>query len=94
MNVFTTSRRAIVSWYSIDCIERNGVIANYTVDFREQGSGARIMGETVDQTFTASGLTPHTNYTFRVAGVNEVGMSPFSDVITLSTDQEGKVVTI
>ena len=50
------------------------MITNYAVVFQEQG-GAVIHGEVnvVDRTFTASGLTPHTNYTFRVAGVNSNG---------------------
>ena len=58
----------------LDCIERNGVITNYTVVFQEQG-GAVIPGDVnvIDRTFTASGLTPHTNYIFRVAGVNSNG---------------------
>ena len=46
-------------------IKRNGPITNYTVEFREMG-GALIPGVVVNRTFTASGLTPYTNYTFRV----------------------------
>ena len=63
-----------LNWRQIDCIERNGVITSYTVVFQEQG-GAVIPGEVnvMYRTFTASGLTPHTNYIFRVAGVNSNG---------------------
>ncbi len=85
---FTTSRSVSVSWGAIECIERNGVITGYTVEFQEQG-GARIPGEVVNQTFTASGLTPHTNYTFRVAGVNSNGTGPFSGTILITTDEDG-----
>ena len=84
----TTSRSVSVSWTAIDCIERNGVITGYTVEFQEQG-GARIPGEVVGQTFTASGLTPHTNYTFRVAGVNRNGMGPFSSIIAITANEDG-----
>ncbi len=84
----TTSRSVSVSWQSIDCIERNGVIAGYTVEFQEQG-GPRITGEVVNQTFTASGLTPHTNYIFRVAGVNSNEIGPFSEIIVITTDEDG-----
>ena len=42
----------------------------------------------MDRTLTASGLTPHTNYTFRVAGVNSAGTGPFTDII-LTTAEEG-----
>ena len=59
--------------------------------FQEQG-GAVIHGEVnvMDRTFTASGLTPHTNYTFRVAGVNSNGTGPYTNTLTIQTDEEGK----
>ena len=40
--------------------------------------------------FHANGLTPHTNYTFRVAGVNSNGTGPFTDIITISTNEDCK----
>ena len=53
-----TSTSVNFDWRQIDCIERNGVITNYTVIFQEQG-GAVIPGEVnvMDRSFTASGLT-------------------------------------
>ena len=62
-----TSRSVTITWDTIECIDRNGLITDYTVVFQEQG-GAVIPGEVnvMDRTFTASELTPHTNYTFRV----------------------------
>ena len=90
MSYSTTSRSVSITWDTIECIERNGVITNYTVVFQEQG-GAMIPGEVnvVDRTFTASGLTPHTNYTFKVAGVNINGTGHFSDSINILTHEEG-----
>ncbi len=88
VTVTTTSRSVHVSWRNIACIERNGNITGYTVKFQEQG-GARIPGEVVGHTFTASGLTPHTNYTFRVAGVNINGIGSLSSAIIITTDEEG-----
>ena len=46
----------------------------------------------MDRTFTASGLTPHTNYTFRVAGVNSNGTGPYSNGITIHTVEDGKIL--
>ena len=77
-----------MSWTKIRCIERNGPITNYTVEFQEVG-GALIPGVVVNRTFTASGLTPYTNYTFRVAGVNDNGTGPFSNVTSILTEEEG-----
>ena len=74
----------------MECIDRNGMITNYTVVFQEQG-GAVIPGEVnvMERTFIASGLTPHINYTFTVAGVNSNGTGPYSDDITVLTDEDG-----
>ena len=84
-----TSRSISVSWTQIGCIERNGPITNYTVEFQEV-RGALIPGAVVNRTFTASGLTPYTNYTFRVAGVNDNGTGPFSNVTSILTEEESK----
>ena len=77
-----------MSWGAIECIERNGEITGYTVEFQERG-GAIVHGEVMGQTFTASGLTPHVEYTFRVAGHNSNGRGPFSNTTTITTDQDG-----
>ena len=77
----------MVTWDTIECIECNGIITNYTVVFQEQG-GANVPGNTVNRTFSAKG-TPYTNYIFQVAGVNDVGTGPFTSVITVITAEEG-----
>ena len=58
--------------------------------FREQGEAVNPVG-TVNRNFTVNGLTPHTNYTFRVAGVNSNGTGPYSTDITVLTDEDGKL---
>ena len=83
----TTSRSVGVSWKQIRCSERNGPITNYTVEFQEVG-GTLIPDVVVNRTFTASGLTPYTNYTFRAAGVNDNGTGPFSNVTSILTKEE------
>ena len=67
------------------------MITNYTVEFQEQG-GAMVPGEVnvINRTFTASGLTPHTNYTFRVAGVNINGPGPFTHDILITTAEDSR----
>ena len=85
-----TSTSVNINWHQIDCIERNGEITDYTVVFQKQG-GAVVPGEVnvMDRTFAASGLTPHTNYIFRVAGVNSNDTGPYSNDITVLTDEDG-----
>ena len=73
-----------MSWDSIECIERNGIITDYAVVFQEQ-DGALISGQVnvMDRSFTASGLTPFALYTFEVAGVNDVNRGPFTFPTTI-----------
>ena len=88
----TISRNVSVSWSTIECIERNGEITNYAAVFQEQGGFIyMIPGEVnvMDRTFTASRLTPHTNYTFRVAGVNSNGTGPYTNTTAIQTDEDG-----
>ena len=77
-----TARSVNISWNEIECIERNGMITNYTVEFSSLG-GSVVPGVLMvnERRFTASGLTPFTNYTFQVAGVNSYGIGPFSNII-------------
>ena len=85
----TTSASVMVTWDAIECIERNGIIIGYAVEFQEQG-GDRIPGEVVGQNFTASGLTPATHYTFRVAGINSNGTGPFTNTTIISTGEDSR----
>ncbi len=74
-----------IFWSPIDCIERNGLITNYTVDFQPLG-GESIIEFVMDESYTASDLTPNTNYSFRVAGVNSDGRGPYSEILSFVTD--------
>ncbi len=46
----------------------------------------------IGESFSASGLIPGTNYSFRVAGVNSEGQGPFSDTILLFVTTDGTFV--
>ena len=75
---------------AINCSKRNGFISSYAVKFHETGETTDhflVMG----REFNATGLTPRTNYTFRVAGVNSNGTGPFSNSITIVTDEDSKL---
>ena len=93
MSTSVTSRSVTVTWGAIDCIQRNGEITGYVVQYQEEG------GESVNNTvdvedprfFEASELQPFTMYTFKVAGVNQNGTGPFANV-SIFTEEEGKYV--
>ena len=89
-----TSRNASFYWDSIECIERNGIIANYIVKLQDQENGTGIPGDLLDRNFTASGLTPGTHYTFQVAGVNINGLGPYSNTTFIKTDEESMTISL
>ena len=41
------------------------------------------------EAFPARNLTPSSNYTFKVAAVNIVGIGPFTDLLVISTQALG-----
>ena len=86
----TTQPRSItVTWDEIDCIERNGIIDRYTVEYQPVGGDAvteMVMGV---RTFTANNLRPFTDYIFRVRGGNSAGMGDYSNRIIARTDEVG-----
>ena len=79
-----SSRSITVNWNEIPCIQRNGRIIRYEVEF-----GPAVEGTISGRSFTANGLIPFTNYTFQVHGVNSAGSGPYSDLITITTPEEG-----
>ena len=82
----TTLSTAVVTWNAIECIDQNGIISIYVVEFQEQESGVRVTGGEVNgRTYTVSGLTPATRYTFRVTGVTSGGTGPFSPARVVTT---------
>ena len=88
-----TARSVNVSWNEIECIERNGMITNYTVVFSSSG-GSVISGVLMvnERRFTASELTPFTNYTFQVAGINGNGTGPLSNVTIIQTAEDSMLI--
>ena len=86
MSPTVSSRSITVNWNEIPCIQRNGRIIRYEVQFGPSGEGT-ISG----RSFTANGLTPFTNYTFQVCGVNSAGPGPYSDLIIITTFEAGNI---
>ena len=91
MSTTVLSASITVEWNTVECIERNGVIDNYTVRFGPEGgvqseNTVQSGGIGVAGTYTASGLTPFTRYSFEVAAVNSAGTGPFTTTLTLTTN--------
>ena len=86
-----TSSAITIQWWAVDCINRNGDITGYSVQYGVQGSGSTqtvsISGGGATQT-TISGLTRSTTYSIEVAAVNNAGTGVYTLVTTAETDGE------
>ena len=89
LNSTLTARSIQVTWNEINCIERNGQITGYHVEFGLAESGyVSLVYTTIDRYFVAYGLTPFTKYSFRVRGLNSKGPGPYSNLINVTTNIE------
>ena len=89
-----------VQWDGLTpCRLVNGLIVKYRVQYTAQSHG---MAQNIDQTAAGdwrsgaetslTGLTPFTNYSIRVAAVNEEGdVGIYSDPITVQTLEDRKI---
>ena len=86
-----TSTSFSAVWTSIRCVERNGLIIAYIVQFHPLG-GAKVYTSVTEKNFNRRGLNPYTNYIFAVAGVNVNGTGPYSLERLLRTNEDGKYI--
>ena len=78
-----------VQWGEVPCIDRNGVITGYSVQYGVVGSGNTqtlpVDGAAATQT-TITGLTPSTTYSISVAGVNDQLIGIYSSAVNELTE--------
>lgn len=85
-----TARSILFSWSPILCSQCNGPITSYSIEFQSVVEDTLNITIVRSEVYNATGLTPHSNYTFRVAGVNSNGTGPYSDVIAVWTKEDSK----
>ena len=75
----STSTTITVQWGEVECIDRNGEIAGYSVRYSGGGStDTRFVSGGDTRQATISELIPFTEYTIEVAPVNNEGTGPYS----------------
>lgn len=86
------SRSISFTWDKVNnCLENNETVTGYAVEFGPLGGTTdSIITQDTMRSFSMNGLTPGTNYTFRVAEINSVGIGVYSDVINVATLEDSK----
>ena len=75
-----------MSWNALDCLQLNGELISYIVEFAEVGKMFRNM-RVKHERFILSKLSPDSSYTFRLATANEFGIGPFTDKFNIRTKE-------
>jgi len=78
-----TSTSIRIYWNEIDCIDRNGVIISYMIQYSSEDNTVRrvVNTQTNATSYNFTDLHPFTSYNITVAGVNSVNMGPRSSSV-------------
>ena len=68
-----------VQWGPVDCINRNGDITGYSVQYGSKT--VSVSGDSSGGMYVISGLMPSTNYSIQVAAGTSAGTGPYSTAI-------------
>ena len=86
-----TSSSITLEWEPLNCIDENGIITGYSVQYGVLGSGivngTSVAGDNVTGA-TLSDLVSSTNYLIEVAAMNAAGVGPYYEA-PLSQFTEG-----
>ena len=88
----TSSTSILVQWGEVPPDNRNGIIVNYTVTYKEVPNGSpltKIVSTPTNQT-TLTGLKKYTNYCITVFASTEKGDGNDSKPIVVITDEDSK----
>ena len=93
VNISSTVIR--VTWEEVPAIDQNGIITQYEVEYNQSTfSGATMSATTTvdSSTFTVdlTGLEEYVEYSIRVRAYTSVGAGPYSDVVIVTTNEDGK----
>ncbi len=87
----TTSTSITITWTEILCRGRNGVITGYTIRYEPVNTSPTTIDHTsTDRSRVISGLTPFTNYSVSVRGVNSAGGGVYSAETVIRTGEVSK----
>ena len=88
------SKNITLTWRNINCIQRNGIITSFDVEYGQvDGPLTTIrIGSSDTTSYIVIGLLPFTEYRFQIAGVNSGGPGPYTAFIgPIRTNEYGRL---
>ena len=88
--VTSISTSVTLSWAPPPTQDQNGIITGYTLQVFSSQLGLLRETNVSSNGSTVDSLHPYTTYLFRVAAMTVVGRGPYSDYLTVTTQQDGR----
>ena len=87
-----TPESVSVSWEPPDFVDHNGIIVYYVVNVTVPLTGEAFTIEPESTRATLSGLHPFRTYVCRFAAATAVGVGPFSEPLSVTTEESGNAI--
>ena len=99
MSVLAVNSSSVnLSWVELPCVEKNGEITGYLINYTSTSADDDESGEIMAQADTSSTIVTDLSaciaYNFRVAAMNINGTGPFSHAIHMSTITPGVFIQL
>ena len=84
-----SSQSIILVWEPPSPEDQNGLIVGYTINITDLETGERYQHLSTSTNITIGSLTPFTTYICIIAARTNIGIGPFSTVVTVQTLEDG-----
>ena len=84
-----SSQSIILVWEPPSPEDQNGLIVGYTINVTDLETGERYQHLSTSTNITIGSLTPFTTYICIIAARTNIGIGPFSTVVTVQTMEDG-----
>lgn len=81
----------MVTWLTVAEGFVHGILRGYRLLFKEEEATFYLNLTTVNQSLELTGLKKFTNYSLRVLAFTSIGDGNVSNLVTVSTDQDGEL---
>ncbi len=78
-------------WSALEPEDQNGPIVRYEINVTVSSTGSTFVLTSTTEYLDVTSLRPFTTYIFRIAAVTEVGIGPYSTILSITTLPAGIV---